>query len=117
MDDQPRTLPKPIIRLPFDDWAVEEIATVLGVPVSPAPFRMPGCSVYQLTVENALGLPATLVTLWPAIHRVDAISPSAAVVFTDVRTVDLVDGVEVQFRRSNREMLIVARIGKVIVRA
>ncbi|MCC6674370.1 MAG: hypothetical protein IT339_04175, partial [Thermomicrobiales bacterium] len=50
-------------------------------------------------------------------HRVDAISPSAAVVFTDVRTVDLVDGVEVQFRRSNREMLIVARIGKVIVRA
>jgi hypothetical protein len=39
------------------------------------------------------------------------------VVFTDVQTVDLVGTVEVQFRRSNQEMLIIARGGKVIVRA
>jgi len=71
---------------------------------------------YQLTDENPLGLPATLLT--PGRRPPGrCISASAAIVFTDVRTVDLVDGVEVQFRRSNREMLIVARIGKVIVRA
>jgi hypothetical protein len=39
------------------------------------------------------------------------------VVFTQVQVVDLVPGVEVQFRRATREVLIVARGGKVIVRA
>ena len=107
----------PIVHLPFDDHAVDAIATALGVPAAPAPFQMPGCAVYQLTVESAHGLPATLLTLWPQIRRVDAISPSSAVVFTDVRTVDIVGTVEVQFRRVNQEMLIVARVGKVIVRA
>jgi hypothetical protein len=37
-------------------------------------------------------------------------------VFTGVVRVDLVPGVEVQFRRANREVLIVARGGRVIVR-
>ena len=107
----------PITHLPFDDRAVAPISAALGAQVSRAAFQLPGSTVYQLTVENALGLPATLLTLWPGIHRVDAISPSSTVVFTDVRTVDLVGTVEVQFRRSNREVLIVARGGKVIVRA
>jgi len=39
------------------------------------------------------------------------------VVFTDVATVDLVEGVEVQFRRGNRDYLIITRAGKIIVRA
>lgn len=107
----------PITYLPFDDSAVQPIAEALDASIARAPFQLPGSTVYQLTVENALGLPATLVTLWPGINRVDAISPSSTVVFTDVRTVDLVGIVEVQFRRSNREMLIIARGGKVIVRA
>jgi hypothetical protein len=117
MDDQTPVPQNPIVRLPFDDRAVEPISAALGAGVSRAPFQLPGSTVYQLTIENALGLPATLVTLWPGIHRVDAISPSSTVVFTDVQTVDLVGTVEVQFCRSNQEMLIIARGGKVIVRA
>lgn len=117
MDDQAPTPRNPITHLPFDDRSVEPIAIALGAPVSRASFQLPGSTVYQLTVENALGLPATLLTLWPGIHRIDAISPSSTVVFTNVQTVDLVGTVEVQFRRTNQEMLIVARGGKVIVRA
>jgi hypothetical protein len=117
MDDQPPPPRNPIVHLPFDEHAVEPIAEALGALISRAPFQLPGSTVYQLTIENALGLPATLLTLWPGITRVDAISPSSTVVFTDVRTVDLVGVVEVQFRRTNRELLIIARGGKVIVRA
>lgn len=117
MDEQAPPPQNPITQLPFDERAVESIATALGTPTSRAPFQLPGSTVYQLTIENALGLPATMLTLWPGIGRVDAISPSSTIVFTDVRTVDLVGTVEVQFRRSNREVLIVARGGKVIVRA
>ncbi len=117
MDDRPALPQNPITQLAFDDQAVEPIAAALGAEIARAPFQLPGSTVWQLTIENALGLPATLLTLWPGIKRVDAISPSSTVVFTDVRTVDLVGTVEVQFRRTNREMLIIARGGKVIVRA
>ncbi len=117
MADQPASPVNPIVHIPFDEHAVELIAAALGASVARAPFQLPGSAVHQLTVENSRGLPATLLTLWPGIARVDAISPSSTVVFTDVRTVDLVGSVEVQFRRSNREMLIIARGGKVIVRA
>ena len=117
MDEQAPPPQNPITHLPFDDRAVEPIAAALGAPTSRAPFQLPASTVYQLTIENALGLPSTMLTLWPGIGRVDAISPSSTVVFTDVSTVDLVGTVEVQFRRSTREMLIIARGGKVIVRA
>lgn len=117
MDDQPQPPRNPIVLMAFDEHAIDAIAIALGAAVSRAPFQLPGSTVYQLTIDNALGLPATLLTLWPGIARVDAISPSSTVVFTDVRTVDLVGTVEVQFRRANREMLIIARGGKVIVRA
>lgn len=117
MDEQPPIQRNPITHLPFDDRAIEPISAALDAPVSRAPFQLPGSTVYQLTVENTLGLPATLLTLWPGIHRVDAISPSSTVVFTNVQTVDLVGTVEVQFRRANRELLIIARGGKVIARA
>ncbi|MCA9858433.1 MAG: hypothetical protein KC438_01855 [Thermomicrobiales bacterium] len=116
--DEPGTTPRnPITHHTFDDDVIEGIAAALGATVERAPFQLPGSNIYQLTIENALGLPATMLTLWTGIHRVDAISPSSTVVFTDVRTVDLVGTVEVQFRRTNRELLIVARGGKVIVRA
>ena len=117
MDEQPPSPKNAITHLPFDDRAIEPIAAALGATVSRAPFQLPGSTVYQLTIENQHGLPAALLTLWPGIHRVDAISPSSAVVFTDVRTVDLVGTVEAQFRRTTRELLIIARGGKVIVRA
>ena len=58
-----------------------------------------------------------MITLWPGIGRVDVIAGPATVVFTELRTIDLVPEVKVQFRRAKREVLIVARGGKVIVRA
>ncbi len=104
-------------RLDYDARSIEAIAETLGVRVRLADFRLPGAAVYQLEVPGVKGRPAALLTLWPSIRRVDAIGGSATVVFTNVATVDLVPGVEVQFRRSTREYLIVARGGKVIIRA
>lgn len=101
----------------FDKEAVELVAETLGVTAGLAPFRLPGGAVYQIMVPDKTGTPAVMLTLWPSLRRVDAIATAATVVFTDVSTVDLVTDVEVQFRRSNRDYLIVARGGKVIVRA
>ncbi len=111
------TRPSPIEHRHFDQAVVERVAQSLGIEYRLAPFSLPGGAVYQMTVEGLDGRPATLLTLWPSIKRVDAISAAAAVVFTDIQTVDIVGEVEVQFRRSSRELLIVARNGKVIVRA
>jgi hypothetical protein len=107
----------PIRRLPFDRDCAEPIAAAIGGEAGLAPFRLPSGAVYQITVPGNEGKPAVMLTLWPTIRRVDAISATAIVVFTDVQTVDLVGTIEVQFRRSNRDYLIVARGGKVIVRA
>lgn len=106
-------------RVPYDRTAVELAAEALRVPVGLAPFRLPGAAVYQLLVagDDAKGRPAALLTLWPSIRRVDAVAGPATVVFTDVALVDLVDGIEVMFRRAGGEYLIVARGGKVVVRA
>lgn len=103
--------------LRFDDHAIPRIAALLGIAQETAPFRLPSSTVWQLTVPGTQGRPVALVTLWPGINRVDVVAGPAAIVFTDVRTVDLVPGVEVQFRRGSREFLIVAIGGKVIVRA
>jgi hypothetical protein len=103
--------------LRFDAAAVPRVAELLGITVEVAPFRLPSSTVWQLTVPGTQGRPVAMVTLWPEINRVDVMAGPAAIVFTDVRTVDLVPGVEVQFRRGSREFLIVAVGGKVIVRA
>ncbi len=101
----------------FDQRVVDDVAACLGVSASVAPFRLPSGAVFQMLVPDKENRPAVMLTLWPSIHRVDAISTAATVVFTDVQTVDLVGEIEVQFRRGNRDYLIVARGGKVIVRA
>ena len=106
-----------IRQLPYDAQCVEPVADALGVPVTLAPFRLPSAAVYQLLVPGRDDRPAAMLTLWPSLRRVDAIGGGATVVFTDVVSVDLVGEVEVQFRRSNRDYLIVARGGKIIVRA
>jgi len=103
--------------VPFDAHAVEVIAACLGVEASLAPFRLPSSAVWQMTVPGSGGRPQAMLTLWPGIGRIDVIAGPATIVFTDIRNVDLVPDVEVQFRRTNREVLIVARGGKVIVRA
>ncbi|MBA2470672.1 MAG: hypothetical protein H0V37_14800 [Chloroflexia bacterium] len=103
--------------VPFDMTAVELIAQCLGVEASLAPFRLPSSAVWQMMVPGSGGRPQAMLTLWPGIRRIDVIAGPATIVFTDLRNVDLVPEVEVQFRRANRELLIVARGGKVIVRA
>ena len=106
-----------ITKLPFDQRAIPEVAALFGVTGTPAPFQLPGGEVHQLTLHRPDALPTVMLTIWPTIRRVDAISQSAAVVFTNVGTVELVEGVEVLFHRNSREYLIVTRAGKVIVRA
>jgi len=114
-DDLPRS-PR-IQTVPYDGAAVALIAEYLGVATSLAPFQLPASEVWQMTVPGAQGRPQAMLTLWPGIRRIDVIAGPATVVFTDIVKVDLVPDVEVQFRRGNGEVLIVARGGKVIVRA
>ncbi len=106
-----------IRQVPYDARSIPLIAESLGGEATLAPFRLPGAAVHQILVSGAGGRPGALLTLWPSIRRVDAVGGSATVVFTDVTTVDLVGEIEVQFRRTTREYLIVARGGKIIVRA
>lgn len=113
----PTTPTSKIRAIPFDAGCAEEVAHALGGTAGLAPFRLPGGAVYQVLVPGKDERPATMLTLWPSIRRIDAIGTGATVVFTDVATVELVGEIEVQFRRTNREYLIVARGGKIIVRA
>lgn len=113
------SLPRnPRIRtIPYDEEAITPIADLLDAGIGRADFRLPSSTVYQMTIPGTNGRPTAMVTLWPGIRRVDVISGPATIVFTDIQTVDLVPGVEVQFRRTARECLILASNGQVIVRA
>lgn len=106
-----------IRQIPFDNACAEAVAVALGGESQLAPFRLPSGAVYQVMIPGKDEKPATMLTLWPAIRRIDAIGSNLTVVFTDIATVDVVGEIEVQFRRTNRDYLIVARGGKVIVRA
>lgn len=103
--------------IPYDANAIPPVADLLGTTAEMADFQLPGSTVWQMTIEGTNGRPTAMVTLWPGIRRVDVVSGPATVVFTDIQSVDLVPGVEVQFRRSAKEVLILARNGQVIVRA
>lgn len=101
----------------YDERCVPLVAELLGAVAGLADFRLPGAAVHQITVSGERGAAAVMLTLWTSIRRIDAIGPAATIVLTDVATVDLVEGVEVQFRRANRDYLIITRGGKIIVRA
>lgn len=101
----------------YNREAIDLIAETLSVAAGHASFRLPNATVYQLVVPGDDERPAAMVTLWPSIRRVDVIGPQLTVVYTDVVGVELVDQIEVIFRRRGNEMLIVTRGGKVIVRA
>jgi hypothetical protein len=103
--------------IPYNREAIDIIAETLGGVAGRAAFRLPNATVFQIEVLGENGRPAAMVTLWPSIRRVDAIGPQVTAVFTDIVGVELVDGVEVIFRRRTNEMLIVTCGGKVIVRA
>lgn len=103
--------------VPFqDDW-VATIAESIGCEAGLAPFQLPGAAVYQFIVDGENGRPSAMVTLWPSLRRVDAIGSGAAVVFTRVASVQFVDGVEVLFRRESGEYLVIAKGGRIVVRA
>ena len=103
--------------MPFNDAMVDTIAEAIDARLGRAPFQLPGAAVYQFTLEGSQGRPSAMVTLWPSLRRVDAIGSGAAVVFTRIASVQLVDGVEVLFRRESGEYLVIAKGGRVIVRA
>ena len=103
--------------IPLDEAALETIAETLGGTRELADFRLPASRVWRVTVPGSDDRPAAMLTIWPGIGRVDAVNGMATVVFSGVQTVDIVPGVEAQFRRGSREVLIVARGGKIIVRA
>jgi hypothetical protein len=103
--------------LPFDEDVIMPVSSLLLAEHCLAEFRLPDADAHQIVVPDSDGAPAVTLTLWPSLRRVDALSPTLTVVFTGVVTVDLVEGVEVLFRRGNGDYLIVAIGGKVIVRA
>ena len=103
--------------VPFDDAMIDTIAEAIDARPSLAPFQLPGAAVYQFTLEGLEGRPSAMVTLWPSLRRVDAICSGAAVVFTRIATVQLVDGVEVLFRRETGEYLVIAKGGRIVVRS
>jgi hypothetical protein len=103
--------------VPFEDATVDTIAETIEARPSLAPFQLPGASVYQFTLAGSEGRPSAMVTLWPSLRRVDAIGSGAAVVFTRIASVQLVDGVEVLFRRETGEYLVIAKGGRIVVRS
>jgi hypothetical protein len=103
--------------VPFNDAMVETIAEAIDAWPSLAPFQLPGSAVYQFTLDGSEGRPSAMVTLWPSLRRVDAIGNGAAVVFTRIASVQLVEGVEVLFRRETGEYLVIAKGGRIIVRS
>ena len=112
----------PIVRrrirqIRYDEACIPLVAELLGGAAGLADFRLPSAAVHQITIPGERGAAAVMLTLWTSIRRVDAIGLAATIVFTDVATVDLVEEVEVQFRRGNRDYLIITRGGKIIVRA
>ncbi len=103
--------------VPFNDAMVDTIAEAIDARPSLAPFQLPGAAVYQFTLDGSEGRPSALVTLWPSLRRVDAIGSGAAIVFTRIASVQLVDAVEVLFRRETGEYLVITKGGRIIVRS
>src|SRR3954468_10367419 len=103
--------------VPFNNAMVDTIAEAIDARPSLAPFQLPGAAVYQFTLQGSGGRPSAMVTLWPSLRRVDAIGSGAAVVFTRIAGVQLVDGVEVLFRRETGEYLVITKGGRIIVRS
>jgi hypothetical protein len=103
--------------VPFEDATVETIAEAIEARPTLAPFQLPGAAVYQFTLTGSEGRPSAMVTLWPSLRRVDAIGSGAAVVFTRISAVQLVDGAEVLLRRETGEYLVIAKGGRIVVRS
>lgn len=106
-----------IRKLPLNEAVIPEIAALLGGSPRIADFKLRDETVIQLDVPSDCDRAPTVLTFWPSLRRVDAMAEGIVAIFTDVVAVDLVEGVEVLFRRQSGEYLIVAIGGKVIVRS
>jgi len=116
-EDEPIDTGSRLHTVPYRDDMIDTIAAAIDAQLSLAPFQLPGAAVYQFTVEGSRGRPSALVTLWPSLRRIDAIGAGAAVVFTKIATVQLVTGIEILFRRESGEYLVIAKGGRIVVRA
>ena len=103
--------------LPFSSEIVETIALALDAKLARAPFQLPGATVYQITVADPDGHASAMLTLWPSLRRVDVVGGGAVAVFTSVVSVQLVERVEVLFRRENGDYLIVTTRGRIVVKS
>lgn len=106
-----------IDKFTFGPEALGAAARLLGGTLRVAEFRLPDAVVWQIDVPGRSGEPVITLTCWPSIQRVDASSPHLTVVMTEILGVELVEGVEVVFRRRDSSYLIVPIGGKVIVRS
>ena len=110
-------MPNPITHFDYTAECIASVATCFGSVAESASFQLKSGDVQIVeVVPPADGVP-TRITFWPSLRRVDASNEAVTVVFTDVASVDIVGSIEVQFRRSNGDLLIVAFTGKVIVKA
>ncbi|HZS01745.1 MAG TPA: hypothetical protein VFE37_23710 [Chloroflexota bacterium] len=80
---------------------VAEIAAALGARCEPAPFRLHGEPVYQLSFAPPGKAPVQL-TVWPSLARVDVKTGDCAVVFKAIDRVLVYPGIEVVFQRSGQ---------------
>lgn len=106
-----------IRRVAYDSESADLVADFFDTQARLAPFTLPGATVHQITAPGKDGRPSVLLTLWPSLRRVDAVSAGATIVVGGIVAVEFVPGVEVTFRKEGGGYLIVALGGKVIVRA
>lgn len=106
-----------IRRVAYDGETADLVADYFETTARLAPYTLPGATVHQITVPGKDGRPSVLVTLWPSLRRVDAVSAGATVVVGGIVAVEFVPGVEVTFRKDGGGYLILTLGGKVIVRA
>ena len=94
----------------------ETIAEAIDARPGLAPFQLPGAAVIS-SRSMVRGSSVGDGHAWQSLRRVDAIGCGAAVVFTRIPSVQLVDGVEVLFRRETHGILVIAKGGRIIVRS
>jgi hypothetical protein len=102
-------------RIPFNDDAIAAICETLRTSSRPAAFSYQDAPVVQAEVAGRGGREPVMLVFWRSLQRVDATTGQATVVMTKIEAVDLVEGVEVQFRRAEG-FLIVALGGQIIVK-
>lgn len=85
----------------LDERVARQIATLFGVELQVAPYRVRDRPVYRLTLEFPLPRQPIELLLWPELSRVDVRTGVCALVFKAISAIEIYPGVEVLFRRQN----------------